>query len=176
MTANEQLVAFFNAFPRGGGYSWNPKKPTSGVTQDLIYQGEMILRKDTATYCCGLTFEGWFRTIGVTLDIPVKDMRKVQQLSYCAVAGNRKGCQDALAFIAMGTPVTLEEALPGDLLQLWRQNGSGHSVNYVKHDKVAGTVTYFSTQPLTRGPGERTEKLAKLTDLYFVRAMLPVVV
>ena len=173
MTANEQLLAFFKTFPRGGGYTWDPNKATSGVTQDLIYKGQTILKADTATYCCGLTFEGWFRTIGVTLDIPVSEMRKVQRLWYCA-AGNRKGCLDALISIRIGTPVTLEEALPGDFLQMWRKSGSGHSVQYLRHDNAAGTLTYFSTQPATNGPGERTERLENLTELYFVRPLLPV--
>jgi hypothetical protein len=136
----------------------------------LIYKGKTILSKDVATYCCGVTFEAWFRVIGVTIDVPVSDMQKVQRLWYCA-AGNQKGCQDALLAVEMGMPVSLEEAQAGDFLQLWRKSGSGHSVIYLSHNSAAGTLTYFSTQKETNGAGERTERLDTLTDLYFVRAL-----
>src|SRR5688572_3188014 len=117
---NEPILNLIKSFPRGGGYVWDPKKPTSGVTIDLIYKNKLILAKDVATYCCGLTFELWFRTIGVTIDIAVSEMQKVQQLWYCA-RGNRGGCKDALLAVRMGMAVNLDEARPGDFLQLWRK-------------------------------------------------------
>jgi len=172
MTANEQILELVKTLPRGGGYTWDPAKPTSGCPQDIIFNGVTILKKDTATYCCGLTFTVWFRVIGETLTIPPSEMFKVQRFWYCA-SGNRKGSLDALIAVKMGTPVTINEALPGDFLQLWRKSGSGHSVIYLRHDSAAGTLTYFSTQPATNGPGERTERLANMTELYFVRPLLP---
>jgi hypothetical protein len=173
---NEPILNLIRTFPRGGGYTWDPTKPTSGVTQDLVYKNKLILAKDVATYCCGLTFEVWFRPIGITVDIPVTEMQKVQQLWYCA-RDNRGGCKDALLAVRLGMSVNLTEARAGDFLQLWRKptvnnpKGSGHSVVYLSHDNAAGTLTYFSTQRRTNGPGEQTERLENLAELYFVRAL-----
>lgn len=172
---NEPILNYIKSIPRGGGYRWDPKLPTSGVTTDLVYKNKLILPKDSATYCCGLTFETWFRPIGITTDIPITEMQKVQQLWYCA-RDNRGGCKDALLSVRLGMSVNLDEAKAGDFLQLWRRpsvnnpKGSGHSVVYLSHDKAAGTLTYFSTQRRTDGPGEQTERLETLDELYFVRA------
>lgn len=169
---NEQILKWIAAFPRGGGYRWDPTQPTSGVTREITYKGKTILERDTATYCCGVTFQGWFETIGYNVELAISEMQKVQQLFYCA-KGNRGGCQDALTAVRLGVIVTLDQAKPGDLLQLWRKptannpKGSGHSVFYLRHN--AETLTYFSTQRRTNGPGEGTERLDNMADLFFVR-------
>lgn len=173
---NENILKWIDAFPRGGGYRWDPKEPTSGVTRPIIYKGVEILKADTATYCCGVTFQGWFETVGYGVDISVDAMKLLQQRWYCALNGNRGGCQDALIATRLGIKVTLENAKPGDGLQLWRKptannpKGSGHSVFHLSH--TAETLTYFSTQRRTNGPGEQTERLDNMAELYLVRPTL----
>lgn len=167
---NEPILKVMKSYPLGGGYTWDASKPTSGCTIDIVYKNKLILPKDTSTYCVGLTFETWFRAIGSSVDLPVSEMQKVQRFWYCA-AGNRGGCQDALTAVRLGITVSLDQAKPGDFLQLWRHSGSGHSVIFLSHDKAADTITYWSTQPKTEGIGERTEKMEYMKDLYFVRAL-----
>lgn len=171
---NEPILKWIADFPRGGGYRWNPLEPTSGVTRAIIYKGKQILPADDKTYCCGITFQSWFETIGHNVELAVTEMQKLQQLWYCA-KGNRGGCQDALIAVRLGVTVGLDQAIAGDFLQLWRKptdkypHGTGHSVIHLKHD--AETVTYFSTQRRTNGPGEQTERLDNMADLFFVRAI-----
>lgn len=163
------VIEFIKTVPLGGGYTWNPKINGHGVPQDIIYKGETILRKDTATYCTGLTFFAWFECYGKHLDIAVSEMRKVQRMWYCAMdPPNRAGCQDALISIKQGTKQTLETAQPGDICQLWRAS-SGHSVIYTGH--TATEISYWSTQPKTKGVGYRSEPLTAMKELFFVRPL-----
>lgn len=163
---SHNVIDFIKQIPLGGGYTWNPKVPTSGSPEAIIYKDEIILQKDTATYCCGLCFFVWYELYGRHLDIAISEMRKVQRLFYCA-SGNRGGCQDALIAINQGTKQTLETAQPGDFLQLWRNTGSGHSVIYT--GKNATHLHYFSTQPSTKGVGYKSEVLSKMQELFFIR-------
>jgi hypothetical protein len=169
------VIDFIKTVPLGGGYTWDASKPTSGSPKAIIYKGEVILQKDTATYCCGLTFWVWFELYGQHIDIAVSEMKKVQQLWYCA-RGNRPGCQDALiainqwAFGAKPKPEHLidSDIEPGDFLQLWRNSGSGHSVVYTGKNETH--LFYWSTQPKTQGVGYRSEPLTAMKELFFVRA------
>jgi hypothetical protein len=167
---NEKILDLIKTYPKGGGYTWDKLKNNTGVPEDIVYQGQLLLKKDTSTYCSGLCFHVWFRLVGSTLDIPFSEMRKVQRLFYNA-ADNRRGAQDALTAIRMGVPVAPNDAKAGDFLQLWRVSKSGHSVIFLRQDKEAGTITYWSTQPKTDGIGERTEFLVAMSEMYFVRAL-----
>lgn len=170
---NDKIIALRDSYKLGGGYTWDAKKATSGTTMNLVYKGKTILPKDPngSTYCVGICFELWFRVIGSTVDLPETEMGKVQQLWYCA-RGNRGGCMDALTSVKLGVRIpTIQEALPGDFIQFWRKSGSGHSVNHASLDLAAGTFTYWSTQPATKGIGFRTERLDTVTEWYIVRAL-----
>lgn len=161
------VIDHIKTYPFGGGYTWDASKPTSGTPKAIIYKGEVILQKDSATYCCGLTFCVWFELFGQHIDIAVSEMKKVQRLWYCAT-GLHGGCEDALSAINQRVlGIMLEDAQPGDFLQLWRVTGSGHSVAYISHTKT--DLTYWSTQPKTNGIGYRTEPLANIKELYFAR-------
>lgn len=167
---SQRVLDFIKTIPLGGGYTWDVKVPTSGCPKSIIYKDEVILQKDSATYCCGLTFYTWFELYGQYIDIAVSEMKKVQQLWYCA-RGNRPGCQDALHAVGQGSHVNESDAESGDYLQFWRTSGSGHSVVYISHDHE--TLHYWSTQPKTNGVGYRSEPLAKMEELYFVRPLEP---
>lgn len=160
------VIDFIKTVPLGGGYTWDASKPTSGSPKAIIYKGEVILQKDTATYCCGLTMHVYFELFGKHLDISVDAMKLLQRRWYCAM-GNRGGAQDALIAINQGTKHTIEDAEPGMFLQLWRNSGSGHSVVYTGKNETH--LFYWSTQPKTQGVGYRSEPLTAMKELFFVR-------
>ena len=69
-------------------------------------------------------------------------------------------CAYALEKLGIGKPVAIKDAKPGDFLQLWRTNKSGHSVVFLDWITDAGRpigVKYRSTQTSTNGIGDRTE-------------------
>lgn len=172
---NDQILSYINSLPKGQGYKWNVKVPTSGVTMDIIYQGETILKRDSTTFCSGVTFQSWFMVFGNQLTIPVDEMKRLQQDWYVAT-GKRAGPVDALVPRGLGAKVELNDAMPGDFLQLWRSSGSGHSVIYLSHTELS--LTYWSTQPSTKGIGKRTENRTganAVVEFHIVRAHLPIV-
>ena len=172
---NEEILAYINSLPLGGGYTWDKNNPTTGVQHDLVYKGSTILAKDVngSTYCCGITFQIWFESVGKYLDISVNDMRQIQRYWYVAVPNYTRGCLDALVQFGLGEEVKWSQVLPGDFLQLWRKSGSGHSV--VIMGKELNGVEYFSTQRSTNGIGKYIEYWSTavhnpIVKLHIVRA------
>lgn len=166
---------FIDTFPRGGGYLW---KDGDGVTEPIVYQGKTILKPDAnqSSYCCGLTFQGWFKTHGYKLQIPLKEMESIRRLWYITdlkIPNWRKGAVLALVPRGLAVEVKLQDVQKGDIGQIWRVPtkgnplGSGHSIFPLSQD--GALLTYFSTQPLTKGAGERREKLNTLAEMYFCR-------
>lgn len=168
-------LEYIKTIKLGGGYLWDAKHPTDGVLQDIVYKDFTILQVDEvgSSYCCGVTFSVWFFCFGQFLNIPIREMKEIQQDWYVAT-GKRAGPVDALVPRNLGVKVLLNEAQPGDFMQLWRNNKSGHSVVYLAHDEMS--ITYFSTQPSTKGPGTRKEpRVGKnaIMETHIVRANLP---
>lgn len=173
---NENILSNIKTYATGGGYFWDVKKPTDGVPKDIVYQGQTILQADAkkSSYCAGLTFSVWFTIFGQYLTIPIHEMKRLQQDWYVAT-GKRAGPVDALVPRGLGVAINLNDALPGDFLQLWRASGSGHSVVYLSHTELS--ITYWSTQPSTKGIGKRTENRTgtnAVIEFHIVRANLPV--
>lgn len=174
---NDQVLALIKSYPTGGGYTWDVKSPTDGVTIDIVYQGETILKPDAkkSSYCSGITFQCWFILVGKFLTIPLHEMKRLQQDWYVAT-GKRGGPVDALVPRGLGVEVSLNEATPGCFMQLWRNTGSGHSVVYLSHDEMS--IKYWSTQPSTKGIGIRSEPRtgkSAVVETHLVRANLPIV-
>src|SRR5208283_4408476 len=76
------------------------------------------------------------------------------------------GPGEALTTYGMGTMVTdWNQAQFGDFVQIWRWNGSGHSMIFVDWVKDStGTITglkYWSSQKKTNGIGYNTEYFAE---------------
>ena len=66
----------------------------------------------------------------------------------------------AVENLGIGRGVPLEDARPGDFVQLWRASGSGHSVvflKWVEEDGAKVGFRYRSSQKSTDGVGDRTE-------------------
>jgi hypothetical protein len=196
---NSYVLEIIRAYPTDGTHRyWWPKGGAyDGVTEDLVYQGEVVARGESEgrTYCCGLTFEVWLRAcerwhearvrkgdlrIG---DLDARGLKRLRGDWYCA-RGGLKGPEDALVPGGFGVKVVKpEDARPGDFVQLWRKSGSGHSVVFMGWEVERGEITgmrYWSTQKSTQGIGYRTERFAGKAGLdrerlHIVRALPPLV-
>src|SRR5690606_23844587 len=75
---------------------------------------------------------------------------------------NSPGPLDALTAANIGTEIKdLDQALPGDFVQLWRNDKSGHSVIFINWLRDASGqrvgLQYWSTQTSTNGIGFANE-------------------
>ena len=93
-----------------------------------------------------------------------KSQNEVSKFSsdwYSAGGANGKLCVQALENIGIGSEVTLKESIEGDFCQIWRTNGSGHSVIFLSHiyndsGEIVG-INYRSSQKSTDGIGNTKE-------------------
>ena len=145
----------------------------AGNTRDLRYAGKLLFKGDEKgrAFCCGLTFEvffeawrRWCKVNGREFKIAGLDAKGVRKLKtqWFGSAKDKTCLRTALVDNGLGVRIEkLQDAKPGDFVQLWRANGSGHSViflSWVKDkDKMVG-LRYWSTQKSTRGIGERIER------------------
>jgi hypothetical protein len=146
----------------------------NGVTEDLIYQGEIIAKAnpsgDRASHCVGLTFEVFFKAMQARNlehgrspddfgDMTLADMEDFILTWY--VAGDRprelNNLAAALERSGLGERLTdFEEAKIGDFVQYFRANGTGHAVVLVDWIRAGDTIigmTFWSTQQSTDGIG-----------------------
>jgi len=173
---NKMVLAEIARYPTDGthGYWW-PKSGEGkydGVTQDLYYQGVKVLSGEPQkrTFCCGLTLEVFLNAWNKYLEqnpeaakatkLTPQEWAKFQRLWFVEKL-NGPGPSVALEQYGLGRTVSMEEALPGDFVQLWRHSGSGHSViflDWVRDDqgKITG-LRYWSTQTSTKGINETVE-------------------
>lgn len=162
MEFNDEVLHLIKSYPTDGthDYDW-PRQGASfdGVTKDLMYKGVQVAksRPDGKTYCCGLTFEVWFALatkLGIDL-ISAPNAKRIKS-DWFVATGKRGGPVDALVPRYYGIEIKhIQDAKPGDFVQLWRHSGSGHSV--ILMDKTSTSITYWSTQPVTKGIGIHTE-------------------
>ncbi len=179
---NADVLAVLATYPADGshGYYWPKSGDWAGTTRDLDYGGTRVASGDAEgrAYCCGLTFEVFFRAwerwcarekrplrIGALDGAGVIQLRKLWYGSDEEVGEEnvRRTMQHALVSTGLGVAVEPKDARPGDFVQLWRSSGSGHSVIFRGWRKDArGRITalrYWSTQKSTDGIGENEEKL-----------------
>lgn len=158
-----EVVEIARAFPDGGGYEWKG----TGVPEEIRFQGERILAKGKHTYCCGFTFAVAMKAAakrGLLRGKSADDVRTFQKQWYGATKDSaERQCAHAVQALGIGEPVEAEHARPGDFLQLWRTNMSGHSVvflGWVMQDSQPVGVKYRSSQTSTDGIGDHTEYFA----------------
>jgi hypothetical protein len=157
------VVEIARAYPDGGGYEWKG----TGVPEDVHFGDTTILTKGKATYCSGFTFAVVWKAAGergLLSGKSLEDIRTFQRYWYGSTKESAETqCAFALEQLGIGRQVKPEEARPGDFLQLWRLNKSGHSVVFLEWitegNKPIG-VKYRSTQKLTDGIGDRVEYFA----------------
>lgn len=188
---NEDILRELRAMARDGGYSFepapsapqsriNPRDPRhDGVAKDLLFDGERvaIAATDGTTYCCGVTFEAffraWLRHDATFAGLSAADVRAMVAEWFCPTMGH-PGAPQALISRNMGRPVALGDAIPGDLIQFWRRtnldNPSGHSAVFLSWDGSA--LTYLSSQGATNGVGEHTEHPGPGWTMHLARAVV----
>lgn len=157
-------ITHFNQY-KGLGYFWDSRGKTYGTLGDVTY-GNTVFKgaEDKRTYCCGITlqvlleackkkgidlksiypiYRDWF-IINIKKDLPIWE---------------NKGPVDALVKRGFATEVKLSELEQGDFGQIWRKNGSGHSIIGIQYftDKGIPALKYWSSQPSTNGIGYKTE-------------------
>jgi hypothetical protein len=151
----------------GGGY--NKAFAGSGTPFVISHNGQEILPAATSgTYCsgytCGVTMKA-MQQRGMLNEMTPEQLKDFQKTWYGA-KGFEKGKSETLSVKALedynlGKGVKHDEAKAGDIAQIWRENGSGHSVIFKdwvtdKNGKKIG-IKYRSSQPSTGGIGDRTE-------------------
>ena len=157
------VVTVANKFS-GGGYQWGG---VSGVCIPLYHDDQLIRNcgKGDKTHCCGFTLSVAFIVAtnrGLLTGKSLSDVKGFSSDWYGAGAGgvNGKLCVAALKNIRIGYEVSLEDAKEGDFCQIWRTNGSGHSVIFLSHiyegDEIIG-FNYRSSQKSTNGIGDTKE-------------------
>lgn len=159
-------LAIARSFQDGGGYVW---ADGPGTPCEIVHAGETILRaQEKGTYCSGFTFAVAMQAAqerGLLAAKTTDEVRRFQKEWYGSVeeAAERQ-CALAVDRLGVGVEVKrLQHARPGDFVQLWRTNKSGHSVVLVEllheGDQIIG-IRYRSSQKSTDGIGERSEYFA----------------
>lgn len=168
------VLKVMESYPTDGTHKyWWPKDDVwAGVTQDIRYKGEVVAKGDPQgrCYCCGLTWEvfmraledynrrHWRKVLNHWSRAEVDDFRK----KWFGSDGNKECLRNAILSYKIGREITdRDEARPGDFVQLWRANGSGHSVvfdSWIRSEtgEIAG-MRYWSTQGSSSGIGYVTE-------------------
>lgn len=148
----------------GGSYVLS----STGTPEDLIHNSDTILAKSqSGTYCSGYTFYLLFNALkenGWIERYTKSDLKRMQKEWY----GNTKAafetqCLYVLEKEKLGRKVEWEEAEPGDFVQFWRNNKSGHSVLFLGWERdsvgVINGIKYRSSQTKTHGIGDRVESI-----------------
>jgi len=156
------VVEIARSFPDGGGYCW--ESGSTGVTEPVTFRGETLLDATAeGSFCCGYTYAVAVRAAerrGLLEDKSVDDLKRFLKDWYGAPGGDKTLVVLAVENLGIGRAVPLEEAEPGDFVQLWRAGGSGHSVvflRWIEEDGKKVGFRYRSSQKATDGIGDRTE-------------------
>lgn len=176
---NARIVQVLRSYPTDGthAYHWPKSGSWCGNTKDLHYRGALYAAGDPEkrAYCCGLTFEVFLESYRLWCEaekrefvLPgIADHKALTEFRkrWFGADGDQSTMQNALVKAQIGTAIAkLEDAEPGDFVQLWRNDGSGHAVIFLGWDREPRTkaitaLRYWSTQKSTNGIGERREVL-----------------
>ena len=164
----QSVVRAARAFADGGGYSL--KWGGSGTPEEVRFAGTRILPKGTeGTYCSGFTFAVAMRAAAELKLLDGKTVEQVKRFQrewYGAVDDPKtreRQCAVAVTTLGVGRSVTADDAKPGDFIQLWRNNKTGHSavfLDWVQRDGRRIGFRYRSSQESTHGIGDKTEYFA----------------
>ncbi len=178
---NEYFIDYMESLPRDGThpYRW---RGGSGVTQTISYRDTVIVENTetdpNTAFCCGLTYQAFMKgmksfnrkhNIETIFALSESEMRDFFNLWYVSrhADGYWYGAGDALWKYQGGYPITsMHELKKGDFVQIWRRNGSGHSVIFDswRLDEAGQPVEmrYWSTQGSTDGINFNVEKVADM--------------
>jgi hypothetical protein len=181
---NNEVLSKAMAFPNEGGYVWS----STGCPVALVLRNDTLLKKSRAgTYCSGFTFTVFYQVLmeqGGFDSLDLASLRSIQQDWY----GNTKEaaetqCLHVLEKWRWGKKVDLEAAKPGDFVQFWRNNNTGHSAIFLGWQRDASGniigLRYRSSQKNTNGIGERVDPVGEgsrslnAKRIYLCRVSIP---
>ncbi|MEO0529042.1 MAG: hypothetical protein AAF266_00545 [Planctomycetota bacterium] len=166
VVADNAVLSIARSYADGGGY--NRTWAGSGTPEAVTHDGRQVLAEGTGgTYCCGYTFAVAMQAAerrGLLDGRSFDDVKRFQKLWYGATDAD----DDTLVVLAaetlgIGEGVALDDARPGDFVQLWRTGGSGHSVvflDWLEEDGRRVGFRYRSSQGSTDGIGDATERFS----------------
>lgn len=196
-TFNDYVLQAVKTYPTDGSepYAWVNDPGYYGISRDLHYLGQQYIKADAQkrSYCSGITFQVFMEAYeqyntdhgleGIGNIADLEDLEEFRRKWY-GVGGDRRTIKHALESSGLGYQVAdLSEVQAGDFVQLWRFNGSGHTVifiNWVKdtNDQIIG-FNYWSSN-YGRGPSYQIEyfgesgKLININETYFMKISNPV--
>jgi hypothetical protein len=150
------------AYHDGGGYddSWKG----TGVPEEIHFKNERILATGKGTYCCGFTFAVAMEVAqerGLLAGKQPSQIRSFQKQWYGATEESREiQCAMAVEKLGIGQRIEPDEALPGDFLQFWRTNKSGHSVVFLDWIGWSRTDTALGSNTAARKAPQRESAIA----------------
>ncbi|NIR50064.1 hypothetical protein GWO43_16290 [candidate division KSB1 bacterium] len=160
-----------------------------GTTTNIDYLGTRIsaVRENRGTHCVGVTWQVCMTTLqewaghqgqNAIYEMTVDDVRRFADKWFIKLEDanglaslstpEEMGAVHALTVYGLGRQVAFEEARPGDFVQFWRTDDSGHScifLNWV-YDGAGEIVgfRYWGSQPQTNGIGTDTEYFVALLE------------
>ncbi len=188
------IVSEYMSYPQDGSYPY--KWSGNGVTHDIFYKSSLIISDNVEgnyCYCCGITYQAFMDAyekyntayaFDSIAGMSVSQMTNFRRDWYVATGGiGDKGAIKGIVNYGVGFEITnWEEVLDGDIVQIWRQSDSGHSVIFREwvrdlEENIIG-FTYWSTQPSTSGIGFNTEYFGESSGMdptrtYFARVVKP---
>ncbi len=175
LTFNDYVVDLLEEYHRDGRYPYSWVSGYHGVSRDLYYKGTRIAKANAdsshSTYCCGATFEVWYRAMNrlLTDRNMGNDINNINASDFSSFISkwfvqSTNGDGPGIALVDYGVGETIDEmkdVKKGDFVQIWRTSGSGHSVIFINWTtNAAGDTTgmrYWSTQTSTNGINYNTE-------------------
>lgn len=197
---NEYILLTAGNYPMDGSYSCmvgEEVNKTLGVTQNIYYHGKLVAKGDdrNRSYCVGLIFEVYMKSCQAYAEAMGKPSFKLGNITtddfnifrknFYGVDGNKRTFVRTLVEQNLGYEVNdIKLAQPGDLIQFWRHNGSGHAVIF-KHLEVDSNgnpskLFYWSVQQ-SSGISDNSENFGNyrndidLNRVYIVRSQAPII-
>jgi hypothetical protein len=163
----DDILAIARSFPDGGGYA---PLDTTGVSEEIRFNGRKILSKGKGgTYCSGFTLMVMMKAAekrGLLRAKTFQDIRLLQKNWYGA---ERTGAEPssaekqvvvAMTSLSIGRAIEPADAKPGDFINYYRTNNSGHIAVFLDYIREGGVIVGFkfrSSQVTTNGIGDQEE-------------------
>jgi len=186
MWVNNIVLSLTKTYPTDGtyGFYWGTLSDNpswAGNISDIVLNDVVLFKGAEVCYCCGMTFEIWWKAMQIIgkASFSSEHLIRIKKKFFGDdIAHENTLVQYALVSERLGVKISnLQDAITGDFLQFWRNNGSGHQVIFLKWETSQGEIVgihYWSTQTSTNGIGNHFENIGPLAikrdQIYIVRA------
>lgn len=177
---NRYVLNIINTYT-GKSYPYllnNDYKSYNGVTTNLLYKDQVLARAhpsgNRASHCVGITFEVFFKALqqrNIDMGLCPNDINGLTWeqmhdflLTWYVANGPKSSSNLVMAVgkYGLGRGINnLEDARPGDFIDISRENYTGHAVVFIdwirdSNKRIIG-LKYWSSQPYTKGIGYAEE-------------------